>query len=518
MNNSDVLKLALRGMLFLSVLLMVAGIYLAAESRHSFEHLTGIDSKRVSIIAQLQASSDIERTIGYAHFIHNFKNAVLRGQPQKMRLAQADLDRARRRIGDLRGLNPELGPILNDLERTLDEYRIKSDIGLALIEQGLPPREIDRRVAVDDTAAEAALLSLDKEINKLRNELDDNFGIHIGAHNSAVSVGTVFAVTLILGAMILGWIYVVVMRQSKSLFRARDLLLETVSFVQSKAGADSDDGPTLVEIDALDAEKVEDAVIRLARMVEEQQRDLVETTTSLRIANEDLNRFAYAASHDLQDPLRKIQSNIELLEKKHGKEFSEDQQKYFERVARAAGDMRNLIEDLLNYSRRSTETMTLLPRNLHKIVDEAIAEIVDKPGAGNGKFVNMVPKDMEIVADSKLLGFALDNLLDNAVKYARDGVPPDVCVSAVADSNNLSLCVADNGIGFDPEYAEQIFLPFVRLHGRSLYPGTGIGLSIVKKVAMRHGGTVGASPRGDQGAAFSMTLPKYGPEKKEETR
>ena len=87
MNNSDVLKLALRGMLFLSVLLMVAGIYLAAESRHSFEHLTGIDSKRVSIIAQLQASSDIERTIGYAHFIHNFKNAVLRGQPQKMRLA-----------------------------------------------------------------------------------------------------------------------------------------------------------------------------------------------------------------------------------------------------------------------------------------------------------------------------------------------------------------------------------------------------------------------------------------------
>ena len=155
-----------------------------------------------------------------------------------------------------------------------------------------------------------------------------------------------------------------------------------------------------------------------------------------------------------------------------------------------------------------------MPCNLHKIVDVAIAEIVDRPGAGNGKFVNTVPKDLEIVADSKLLGYALDNLLDNAVKYARDGVPPDVCVSAVADNENLSLCVADNGVGFDPEYAEQIFLPFVRLHGRSVYPGTGIGLSIVRKVAMRHGGTVGASPRGDQGAAFTMTLPKDGLEKK----
>lgn len=516
MRNSDVLKLALRGVLFLSVLLMAAGIYLAAETRHSFEHLTEIDNERVSIIAQLQASSDIERAIGYTHFIHNFKNAVLRGQADKMRLAQADLDLARRRIGDLRALNPQLSSILKNLERTLDEYRVKSDIGLTLIGEGRSPREIDREVKVDDTAAAAALTALDNEINKLRNELDVNFRVHIGEHNSAINNGTIFAFALILAAMVLGWIYVTVMRQSRALFRARDLLLETVSITQSKAGNETDDGPSEAEIVALDAEKVEDAVIGLARMVEDQQRNLVETTKSLRVANEDLSRFAYVASHDLQEPLRKIQSNIELLEMKHGKEFSQGQEKYLDRIARSAGDMRKLIDDLLNYSRRGTEAMTLLPRNLHKIVDDAIAEIVDKPGAENGKFANTVPEDLEIVADSKLIGYALNNLLGNAVKYARDGVPPDVCVSAVADNDNLSLCVADNGIGFDPEYAEQIFLPFVRLHGRNHYPGSGIGLSIVKKVAMRHGGTVTASPRGDHGAAFTMRLPRTGPEKREE--
>lgn len=513
MKKIDVLKLALRGLLALSMLIMAAGIYLASESRHSFEHLTDIDADRVSIMAQLQVHSDLERAIGYTHFIHNFKNAVLRGDAERMKLAQQDLDLAHRLADDMSALNPALTPILQDLQRTLDEYRAKSEIGLRLIAQGLPPHDIDREVKVDDGAAAMALDQLEREIGRLRHELDGNFSVHIGEHRSAISLGTVFAFILIMSAMMMGWIYVTVMRQSRSLFRARDLLIQSVSSTRAQADSDMQGGPTSEEIDALDAEKVEEAVIDLARMVESQQQALMQTTKSLRTANEDLGRFAYVASHDLQEPLRKIQSNIELLEMKHGREITEDQNKYFERIARSATDMRRLIDDLLNYSRRGTEAMTLAPRNLHKIVDEAIVSMHDKPGTDHAHFVNTVPKDMEVVADQKLIGYALANLLGNAVKYARDDTPPEICVSAVADGRNVSLCVADNGIGFDPEYAEQIFLPFVRLHGRNTYPGSGIGLSIVKKVAMRHGGTVTAQPRGDHGAAFTLRLPVNGPER-----
>jgi PAS domain S-box-containing protein len=233
-------------------------------------------------------------------------------------------------------------------------------------------------------------------------------------------------------------------------------------------------------------------------------------------SNRELQDFASIASHDLQEPLRKIEAFGDRLLARCGAELSDAGRVYVDRMQDAAGRMRLLINDLLTYSRVTTTARPFAPVDLGRIAREVMSDLqvaIEQAGA------RIVLGDLPVLqADATQMRQLLQNLLSNALKFRREGRAPEVRVAARLYTPErpedraaaLPLCeitVSDNGIGFRQDYAHRIFGIFQRLHGRSEYPGTGIGLATCRKIVERHGGTIVASGRPGEGAAFVCTLP-----------
>jgi PAS domain S-box-containing protein len=235
-------------------------------------------------------------------------------------------------------------------------------------------------------------------------------------------------------------------------------------------------------------------------------------------SNEDLEKFAYVASHDLQEPLRKIQAFGDRLAKRYRDALGPDGQEYVDRMKAAAARMRTLIDDLLAFSRVTTKAQGFHPVDLSAVARDVVSDL-DASIAQNDGTVDVGPLPT-VGADPTQMRQLVQNLIGNALKFHRPGVPPVVTVRAVPwvslplDSDPLRppgdgyrITVADNGIGFDPAYAERVFEVFQRLHGRGEYEGTGIGLAICRKIVQRHGGTIVAHGRPGEGATFIIDLP-----------
>jgi PAS domain S-box-containing protein len=235
-------------------------------------------------------------------------------------------------------------------------------------------------------------------------------------------------------------------------------------------------------------------------------------------SNRELQDFASIASHDLQEPLRKIEAFGDRLKAKCGDDLSEAGRVYIDRMQDAARRMRSLINDLLTYSRVTTKARPFVPVDLGRIAHEVMSDLqvtIEHAGA------RIELGDLPVIeADPTQMRQLLQNLLSNALKFRRPGVPPVVRISGRlhgpegpdpvgidAASGLCQVTVADNGIGFKPDYAIRIFGIFQRLHGRGDYPGTGIGLATCRKILERHGGTIAASGRPGAGATFVFTLP-----------
>ncbi len=235
-------------------------------------------------------------------------------------------------------------------------------------------------------------------------------------------------------------------------------------------------------------------------------------------SNEELDKFAYVASHDLQEPLRKIQSFGDRLEKKHGEALGPDGRDYVERMQSSAARMRQLIEDLLVFSRVASKAQPFVAVELDELVAGVISDLEARIAQSGGR-VELGPLPT-IKADPAQMRRLFQNLVANALKFGRPGVPPIVTVQSLpwidvpddADPprpNGVGwrITVADNGIGFENEYAERIFEVFQRLHGRGEYEGTGIGLAICRKIVLRHDGSIVARGRPGEGATFTIDLP-----------
>ena len=236
------------------------------------------------------------------------------------------------------------------------------------------------------------------------------------------------------------------------------------------------------------------------------ERRLATQRLELERSNAALNEFAFIASHDLQEPLRKILSFGERLQLAAGSRLDGDARHYLERVLDAATRMRTLITDVLAYSQIATSAAPFVPTDLDAIAGEVVADlkmsIVDT--GGRVEVGPMPVLDVDAVQMRQLL----QNLLGNALKFRRKDVAPVVKLHASMVSGGLcKLTVTDNGIGFKPEHGEKIFRMFERLHARAEYPGTGIGLAICRKIVERHGGTIAATSIAGQGTTFNVTLP-----------
>jgi light-regulated signal transduction histidine kinase (bacteriophytochrome) len=232
---------------------------------------------------------------------------------------------------------------------------------------------------------------------------------------------------------------------------------------------------------------------RLRRLSEELER-----------SNAELEQFAYEASHDLQEPLRMVASYTALLGETYKGKLGPDADKYIGYAVDGARRMQALINDLLQYSRVGRKQGALAAVSMNAAFEQAL---VNLQAAIWDSAATVTRDDLPSVrGDQVLLTQVFQNLVGNAVKF-RGTAPPAVHVSAVRSGSEWVFSVRDNGIGFDPRYAERIFVLFQRLHGRDRYQGTGIGLAVCKKVIERHGGRIWAESKPGQGSTFSFTIP-----------
>lgn len=254
--------------------------------------------------------------------------------------------------------------------------------------------------------------------------------------------------------------------------------------------------------DITDRKEAENEVKRLNEELEQRVRV---RTAELQRSNAALEEFAYVVSHDLQEPLRKIVSFGGRLQSSLGGALDERARDYLERMVGASSRMQTLIADLLAFSRLTTRAQPLETVDLGQVAKDVIADLEVRTEEAEATIeLGHLPT---IQADPLQMRQLLQNLIGNALKFGREDEPPVVRVTAERSDAGWRITVADNGIGFDPKYAERIFGVFQRLHGRSAYEGTGIGLAICRKIAERHAGTITAEGAPGAGARFTVTLP-----------
>jgi light-regulated signal transduction histidine kinase (bacteriophytochrome) len=224
----------------------------------------------------------------------------------------------------------------------------------------------------------------------------------------------------------------------------------------------------------------------------------------LRRSNESLEQFAYVASHDLKEPLRMISSYLQIIEKRYADKLDDEGREFFGFARAGANRLRDLIEDLLEYSRVGTRNKPLEATDSGKLLGEVCSDL---QLAINEEDAKITYDELPIVvADAGQLRQVFQNLLANALKF-RGLASPIIHVSAVRQRKDWVFSVRDNGIGIAAEHHERIFVIFQRLHGREQFKGTGIGLAVCKKIIERHGGRLWLESKPGEGTTFYFSLP-----------
>jgi len=244
---------------------------------------------------------------------------------------------------------------------------------------------------------------------------------------------------------------------------------------------------------------------------------LLENITLLEVANKDLDRFAFMASHDLQEPLRKIRTFSDRLFLKYKEILDQEGKTNIIRIQKAGERMQLLINDILTFSKLSVEDGLFVQIDLNKLIDEVITDMEDEVKEKKAKIsVQQLPA---MFANPGLIRPLFHNLISNALKYSKKQIEPVINIHSEispalngngnkeANSKYCRIFIEDNGIGFDQKYSEQIFGMFKRLHLNTEFEGTGIGLALCKKIVEKHNGYISASSKINEGSTFIISLP-----------
>lgn len=241
------------------------------------------------------------------------------------------------------------------------------------------------------------------------------------------------------------------------------------------------------------------------KLLYENQAELQAKIIELNRSNYELEQFAHLASHDLQEPLRKLFFYSDVLKQKYGDHIDEYGANILHNMSTAAGRMKELINDLLSYSQLQPQNLTFEPVDLNTVIQEIVRDL---DVSIKEKMATINTDVLPILHGNKIrLRQLFLNLISNALKYSKKGVPPYISITSTAAEGHVTIKVRDNGIGFADEYREKIFGLFERLHSRDQFPGTGIGLSICKKIAELHHGSIAAASIQGEFAEFIVTLP-----------
>lgn len=306
--------------------------------------------------------------------------------------------------------------------------------------------------------------------------------------------GLLFAAIAVLAGILFAW------------FMARGLTRDISTLVHTAEGIRQGRRDQRAELDRPDelGQLAADFNLMLDNLTERERR-LQAKTEELSRSNAELERFAYVASHDLQEPLRMVGSYVQLLARRYQGKLDADADDFIHYAVDGATRMQQLINDLLAYSRVGTRGGEILPTDSNRVLDSALFNLGHAIEASGARIEREgLPT---LPADASQLTQVLQNLIGNALKFKGEAAP-EIHISARDEGEFWRFSVRDNGIGIDPAQSERVFQIFQRLHTREEYPGTGIGLSICKRIVERHGGQIGVLSAPGAGAEFWFTLPK----------
>ena len=234
------------------------------------------------------------------------------------------------------------------------------------------------------------------------------------------------------------------------------------------------------------------------------EQELEKRAQELEVSNQELEKFAYVASHDLQEPLRAVVSYAELLKEENEGRLGAEADEYIDFIVDGGKRMQQLIRDLLAFSRIGTRGKPFVPTECEKVLNQVLKNLQMSVKESNA-IITWDPLP-NVMADPSQLTQLFQNLISNSIKF-RSNKQPQIHISAQLIPGYFQFCVRDNGIGIEPSYAERIFVIFQRLHSRRQYEGTGIGLAICRRIVERHGGKIWVESVLSKGASFYFTLP-----------
>jgi len=242
----------------------------------------------------------------------------------------------------------------------------------------------------------------------------------------------------------------------------------------------------------------------------EAEKKLARKTSELERSNQELEDFAFIASHDLQEPLRKVMLFGDRIKSVYPSNGDDRGKNYIDRLQKSIHKMQNFIHDLLEYSKVAQSSSPHKLLNLNEIISEVVSDLQTQFDHSQGRIkIEPLPT---IEGDEFLLAQLFQNLVSNALKYARENVPPQIKISSRPNGDSAwDILIEDNGVGIESKYFHKIFKPFERLHSGDRYGGNGIGLAICSKVSTRHGGKIRIESQPGKGSTFILTLPKAQP-------
>jgi len=379
-----------------------------------------------------------------------------------------------------------LTPTITRLRTQIQAVETQSNDQIATIRSGVNPNNesVDEVVLVDTVRATAA-------------SVGDAIGLHIRLAAADAQTSASQSTRLVVIASILGICLSLLVALLVTLNISPPLRRLTVTADRIAAGELIEPAPS----------PRRDEIGSLSRAVTKMVRTLNQQAGDLKRSNGDLEQFAYIASHDLQEPLRMVSGFTGLLQRRYAGKLDADADEFIGFAIGGVNRMQALINDLLSYSRVGREEVAAKPVDMQLVVDEALANL---QGAieDRSALVSRGPLPT-VLANHGMLVRVFQNLISNALKFCKAD-RPIVRIAAEQHGAEWVFSVADNGIGIDPQYRDRIFLIFQRLHQQGEYPGTGIGLAVVKRIVERNGGRIWLESEPGKGTTFFFTLPATG--------
>ncbi|MGZ8819300.1 MAG: sensor histidine kinase [Mycobacterium sp.] len=495
------LVLAVMGVIVLAG--AIAGALLLNRTDQLFDViLEEIAPMRIAAYQQQAALRDQETSVrGYAISADpQFLEPYVAGQK-----AEAS---AEQMIRDHAGGHPKLLDDLDAIESTSARWR--SDYAEPLIADVKPgvPAVIDTATAErGKTLFDALRQNFDAQLQHLQQERD-------GAVNELAVLQNwrnVILVAIVIAFIVAAVLSALVIRTAVT----RPLTALAASCRRITEGDSSErivpQGPKDIRAIAADVEDMRQRIVDELEATRSARSQLADQALELQRSNAELEQFAYVASHDLQEPLRKVTAFCQLIEKRYGDKLDERGTEYIAFAVDGAKRMQTLINDLLAFSRVGRLNSTRSDVDLGATLDAALANLETAIAESGAQIVREGPPLPRIMGDPTLLTLVWQNLIGNAVKFRRDGAVPRIVIDCEQRSNRPDglwmLTVTDNGIGIPEEFSEKVFVIFQRLHGHDVYTGTGIGLSLCKKIIEHHGGSIWIDNSYTAGTRFRFTIP-----------